>query len=89
MYFVYILFCSDKKLYIGYTTNLKRRLQEHQNGYSKSTAHRRPLMLFYFEQYCNKQDAKAREVWLKSGAGHRELKQQHQHQLRKLDYKHL
>ncbi len=89
MNFVYILFCVDKKLYIGYTTNLKRRLKEHQDGRSRSTLHRRPVKLIYYEHYCNKKDSKAREVYLKSGGGHRELKRQHQHQLRKNGYKHL
>ncbi len=32
---VYILFCDQKIFYVGITDNLKRRLLEHKNGYSK------------------------------------------------------
>ncbi|MEK7505972.1 MAG: GIY-YIG nuclease family protein [Patescibacteria group bacterium] len=32
MYFVYILECSDKSLYTGITTDIKRRFIEHKNG---------------------------------------------------------
>ena len=89
MYFVYVLFCADGKLYIGYSTNIQRRLEEHLSGRVKSTCHRRPVRLFYYEQYCNQRDAKAREIFLKSGAGHQQLKRQHQHQLAQFGYKYL
>ena len=86
MCFVYILFCSDRKLYIGYTTNIKNRIHAHKQGYVKATKHRRPLSLIYFESYSNNRDAKAREVYLKSGGGHQQIKQQHKQQLTKLGY---
>lgn len=89
MYFIYVLFCSDRKLYIGYSTNLKQRLKTHQHKEVSSTKHRGPVTLLYYECYRNKRDAKAREVYLKSGAGHREFKRQHQHELKRLGYKHL
>ena len=45
-YCIYILLSmKDNMFYIGYTTNLERRFQEHCNG--KSTAPRRPLKLIF------------------------------------------
>ncbi len=70
MYYVYVLFCGDKKLYIGYSQNLKQRIETHQSGGARSTKHRQPVRLIYYECYVNASDAKAREVFLKSGGGH-------------------
>jgi len=74
-YYVYILLARDNKLYIGYTENLKRRLTEHASGKVTSTKYRRYLKLIHYEFFINKPDAKAREVFLKSGAGHDQIKQ--------------
>lgn len=74
-FYVYILLCKDHKLYIGYTTDLKRRLSTHASGKVRSTHHRRPFRLIHYEYFVNRADAKAREVYLKSGAGHDQLKQ--------------
>jgi len=50
-YYVYILECSDKTLYVGSTNNLEKRIYEHNN--SKNGAHytkiRRPVVLKYSE----------------------------------------
>ncbi|MFA6522458.1 MAG: GIY-YIG nuclease family protein [Patescibacteria group bacterium] len=86
MFYVYVLFCADHKLYIGFSEDLKRRIDEHQKGRVISTKHRRPLQLIYYECYCNGQDAKAREVYLKSGGGHREFKKQNKNELKRLGY---
>ena len=75
-YYVYTLFSlRDKKFYTGFTTNLKERLQAHARGEVKSTKNRRPLKLIHYEYFINEQDAKAREVFLKSGFGRNQLKQ--------------
>ncbi len=67
MYFVYILECSDKTLYIGSTNNLEKRLQNHNN--SKSGAHytkiRRPVILKYSEKCSDLGSALSREASLK------------------------
>ncbi len=77
MYCVYILFShKDKELYIGYTENLENRFSLHTNGKVTSTKNRRPLELIYFEAYINQLDAKKREIFLKSGSGHRFIKKQ-------------
>ena len=75
-YYVYVLLSlKDRKLYIGLTTNLKKRLQEHARGDVKSTKKRRYLKLIHYEYFIDKKDAEAREKFLKSGHGHRQLKE--------------
>lgn len=74
-YYVYVLeSLSDKKWYTGYTSDLKKRIGEHNEGKTKSTKNRRPLRLIYFEGCITKEDAIAREKYLKSGMGKRYLK---------------
>lgn len=74
-YYVYVLLSEkDNKLYIGYTTDLERRLIEHENGESPSTKHRRPLKLIFYEAYLHQQDALRREDYFKTTAGKRALK---------------
>lgn len=74
-YYTYILLSKyDNKLYIGYTSNLKQRLQQHHTGCVTSTRNRRPLDLIHYEYFINKTDAKARETFLKSGYGHEQIK---------------
>jgi len=67
MYFVYILECSDKSLYVGCTNNLERRLSQHNN--SKYGAHytkiRRPVVLKYKEFFETLKDARKRESEIK------------------------
>lgn len=66
MYYVYILKSQkDNKLYIGYTSNLKLRFQEHINGEVESTCYRRPLELIYYEAYRERESAEVREGQLK------------------------
>ncbi len=65
MYFVYILRSHlDKKLYTGYSSNLKQRLSQHQDGEVVSTRNRRPLELIYYEAYYRKELALRREKFL-------------------------
>lgn len=89
-FYVYILFSlKDKKLYIGYTENLKLRLGEHFHGRVTATKSRRPLLLTHYEALTNKKDAKARERFLKSGFGRSQLKKAIQNRLEELGYEHL
>ncbi len=75
-FYVYTIFSlKDKNFYTGYTTDLKRRLKEHAMGLSKATKFRRPFLLLHYEYFINENDAKAREVFLKSGFGRNQLKQ--------------
>ena len=75
-FYTYTIFSlKDEKFYTGYTIDLKRRLQEHANGLSKATRFRRPFLLIHYEYFINEIDAKAREIFLKSGFGRSQLKQ--------------
>ncbi len=74
MNIVYILESAvDHEWYIGYTTDLNRRLKEHNAGKNTSTRFRKPFTLVYAEAYLNKSDALDREKFLKSGSGQRIL----------------
>ena len=71
-FYIYILeSLKDGGRYIGYTNNLKRRLEEHKKGLSFTTKHRLPFKLVYFEGCLNEQDAKRREHYLKTTQGRR------------------
>ncbi len=66
MFYVYLLKSQkDRDLYIGFTNDLKRRVQEHNNGLVPSTKLRRPFELIYFEGYKSEKDARHREQNLK------------------------
>jgi putative endonuclease len=74
-YIVYILRSSrDGKLYVGMTTDVQRRLLEHNHGKNPSTRHRRPLVLLRTEVFATRAEAAKRERFLKSGPGHKFLK---------------
>ena len=66
VYFVYILQSeADNTYYIGYTTDLERRLEEHNSGLTRYTSKKRPWTLVYVEEFENKTDALKRERFLK------------------------
>ncbi len=70
MYYIYVLrSLKDKKLYSGYTSDLKQRLAYHNSGKVESTAWRRPFELIYFEGYVHQQDATSREKFFKTQWG--------------------
>ncbi|MCA9381068.1 GIY-YIG nuclease family protein [Candidatus Dojkabacteria bacterium] len=74
-YYTYILLSkSDNGLYIGYTSNIKKRVEEHNNGNITSTKSRRPFKLIYFEGCLSKELALKREKQLKTGFGRAYLK---------------
>lgn len=75
---------KDEGWYIGYTSDLKKRIQEHNRGENKSTSYRGDLRLIYYEAYLHKMDAMGRERFLKSGSGRRFLKKQLAHYLQAL-----
>jgi putative endonuclease len=77
MYYVYVLRSeSDSGFYIGFSTNLRARLRQHQEGKSFATSYRGPWKLIYYEAYTEREDAEGREKFLKSGAGRRFLQTQ-------------
>lgn len=73
--FVYILISKkDNNFYVGMTKNLELRLKSHLEGKVESTKNRRPLHLMGYEVYFNKHDAAAREKFLKSSDGRKEIR---------------
>jgi putative endonuclease len=75
MYHVYLLLSEiDGNFYTGSTNDLRRRLEEHNNGNVASTAKRKPLKLIYYEACMNEEDARRREKYLKFGMGKKYLR---------------
>jgi len=64
MYYLYILECADKTFYTGITTDLERRIIEHNNSPlgAKYTKGRRPVKLVYFKKFKDK-SAAAKGEW--------------------------
>jgi putative endonuclease len=70
VWFVYALRSKvDGGLYIGMSSDVNRRLEEHNRGYNRSTHSRRPFELFYVEECGSCKVAREREIFLKSGKG--------------------
>ena len=69
-YFVYVL-RSDKFIrnYVGFSSNVEKRLADHNNGRTKSTKPFRPWKLLFIESFETKIEALQREKFLKSGQG--------------------
>lgn len=69
LHYVYVLSCADKTLYCGYTTDVDRRVLEH-NGEGKVagaryTAGRRPVRIVYQEVFSTRSEALKREAEIK------------------------
>lgn len=66
MHYVYIIRCSDESLYTGYTVDLEKRLESHNQGIgAKYTRGRLPVELCFFEKYESKVEAMRREYRIK------------------------
>lgn len=67
VWYVYLLRCNDSSLYAGITTDIERRLHEHNHTKlgAKYTRAKRPVSLVYQENAINKSDASKREHQLK------------------------
>ncbi len=72
----------DGTRYVGITSRLGKRVREHNRGESRSTKARRPWKLIYKERCEDHADARRREVFLKSGAGHEWLDAHLEHRSR-------
>jgi putative endonuclease len=68
VWYVYMLSCADGTLYTGVTTDLERRLGEHNTSSkgARYTRPRRPVSLVYSEQYATRSEATKRESVLKN-----------------------
>lgn len=74
-HYVYLLRSKkDDSLYVGYTKNIKKRLEEHNLGKNFSTKAKKPWVLIFFEAYVEQGDATRREKYLKTSQGSRLVK---------------
>ncbi|MDP2585553.1 MAG: GIY-YIG nuclease family protein [Candidatus Levybacteria bacterium] len=74
-YYVYVLqSLKNNNWYTGSTNDLRKRFNQHQENKSTYTKGRGPFKLIYYEASPGKEDARAREMYLKSGMGKRYLK---------------
>jgi len=67
MYYIYILKCADQTLYTGITTDLKRRVAEHNTSKlgARYTSSRRPVRLIYSKKFKNRSTASVEEARIK------------------------
>lgn len=68
-WFVYIAECRDGSLYTGMTTNIKRRIIEHNTDDlkgAKSLRGKRPIKLVYSEEFKTQSEARKREAAIKN-----------------------
>ena len=86
-YCVYVLQSQkDLLLYHGFTTNIERRIEDHNKGTTTSTSKRRPLKIVHCEMYLSKKDAVRREKYFKTTQGKRMLKLMLRDTLIKINY---
>lgn len=75
MFYTYILQSNkNSQLYVGYTSDLKRRIREHNQGLNFSTKKYMPWEIIYYEACIEESDAKRREKYLKTTQGNRLIK---------------
>ncbi len=76
MWYVYCLqSLRFRKLYVGFTNNLKQRFNEHSTGRGGDfTKKNGPWKLIFYEVHCNKRDAREMERFYKSGYGREVLR---------------
>ena len=75
MYYVYVLQSKvDGSLYYGRTTNLHKRIKEHNSGRTKSLKNKIPLELVYYEMVNSLNKAMSKERYFKSGFGRKFIK---------------
>lgn len=74
MHFVYVLKGENNKLYIGRSSNLKRRLSQHIGEKVWTTSRFGRLKLCFYEAFKSKDDAIRRERYLKTSKGKKGLK---------------
>jgi putative endonuclease len=65
---------KDGRTYVGCTKNFKDRFKKHNSGEVKSTKNRVPFILWYKEEYLNKNKAFKREQHFKTSWGRRQLR---------------
>ena len=75
MYYTYVLLSTkENKLYLGFTQDLKMRMELHRRGFMIKEKNNGSLRLIYLEACLNKKDAFRRDKYLNSFLGRRFLK---------------
>lgn len=75
MFYTYFLHSENyDETYTGFTSDLRSRIKEHNQGMTPSTRRYKPWKLIYYEACLNEKDAKRREDYLKTTQGSRLLK---------------
>ena len=69
MWFVYILKCTNGSFYTGCTTDVARRLKEHESHKIHYTRDKTPVQLVTYIAFTDKYKAFEFEKYLKSGSG--------------------
>lgn len=70
-YWVYVIECADDSFYTGYTTDVERRVREHDRGEgAKYTRGRTPVELVHTEEFDSKSAAMSREYEIKQLSRH-------------------
>ena len=66
-WFLYVVRCKDNTLYTGVTTDVERRLHEHNSSKrgARYTRYRRPIKLVYWERHQNQSEAQQAEYKFK------------------------
>ena len=76
-------------LYTGFSSNLLARVEKHNSGGNKSTSYRRPLVLIFSEFYLFEEDARSRELYLKTSMGKKAIKFMLKTPLEKFGYRNM
>jgi len=80
MYYFYVLqFDKNKKLYYGFSSDLKRRIRDHKSKQSDFTARNGSFKLIFYEAYLHKKDAMQAERYFKTGYGREVLREKLKH----------
>ena len=75
MIWIYALYSQIRNyIYVGMTSNLDRRIREHNSGKEQTTRAYRPFKLLYSEQCENRLEGRKREKYWKSGVGKEQLR---------------
>jgi restriction endonuclease S subunit/predicted GIY-YIG superfamily endonuclease len=77
VFFVYAIRCDNDSIYIGQTQDLQKRWKEHLAGQASDwTSQHKPLLIVHHEEYSSREEAVAREKWLKTGFGRKWIRRE-------------
>lgn len=69
MYYVYLVRLKNNTYYTGYSSNLKKRIEEHHKGNIPQTKNLRPVKLIFYAAFSSKKKALGFEKYLKTSSG--------------------